>query len=369
MLFSILGVRHKVSGLTWIAALLAAVPAALAGLSTAAVGAASARHVADQVPSFCHRGGQKLWNNLVECGWPGPGNTGADRSECHNRQLVPVGNGTSLIVLSTPNEVVSCQDLRGPVSIRATNVTIVNSLVTAGHGRGASRSAAITVGNGASATISHVTINGGKTAHACIWHQGISMIVNAVDCYGSNDGIFAWATGGEPLADGSNYSISNSYFHGFTKETSKGHDDGFQTEGSSYGLIDHNTFQMALDSTSAVAIWDSRATASDITVSNNLMSGGGFSAYAEDYSPGDGAPAGASPVGGFSVTNIQFDNNSFSTLLSGCVGKYGVWFTRPTWVRYQGGPTDGWHRLGNVVVETGQNIDQGNPSVNGQVCR
>ena len=42
--------------------------------------------------------------------------------------------------------------------------------------------------------------------------------------------------------------------------------------------------------------------------------------------------------------------------------------TAPTWAPYFGGPTDGWRRSGNVVLETGENIDAGNPHVNGVLC-
>jgi hypothetical protein len=348
---------------------LLSVPAILAGMSTAAVGAVASPKATLTVPSYCLSGGQILWDHLVTCGWPGESNTGPDLSDCPGHQLVPRGNGTDPIVLSTPNEVVSCADLRGMVMIRAANVTIINSAVETRSGTGASGSGSIKVDIGASATISHVTIYGGNTVHACIWHEGSYLMVKAVNCFGANDGVFTWAVTSQPGSGGDNFTIQDSYFHGFTKETANGHDDGFQTEGSSHGLLNHNTFQMTSSATSAIAIWDSRRSSNDITVSNNLITGGGFAIYAEDYSPGDGAPNNPSPVGGFSVTDVQFDDNSFSTLAAGCVGKYGVWFTRPTWEPYQGGPTDGWHRLGNVVLETSEKIDNGNPHSDGQLCR
>ena len=98
-------------------------------------------------------------------------------------------------------------------------------------------------------------------------------------------------------------------------------------------------------------------------MSNNLISGGGFSVYAEDYSPGDGAPGHPSAVGGNNLTNVTFINNKFSTFLNGnCVGNFGVWFYRGSWPPYYGGPTDGWHRSGNVILETGMGVDWGNPA-------
>jgi hypothetical protein len=360
-------VRKLTRSVAWLIALPLALPAILAGLSTTTtVGAVASPAAKRAVPAYCQYGGQRLWDNLVSCGWPGKANTGPVMSDCQGHQLIPEGNGTNPIVLNTPNQVVRCADLRGKVTIKAANVTIINSAVETRSGSG---SASITIDVGASAKISHVTINGGNRVHACIWHQGTRLLVKAVNCFGVKDGIFAWAVTNLPSTGGDHYTIMDSYFHGFTREAANSHEDGFQTEGSNHGLVKHNTFRMTTGATSAVAIWDSRANSNDISVKNNLIAGGGFAVYAEDYNPSDGAPGDPSAAGGFSVTNIQFDDNAFSTVDAGCVGKYGVWFTRPTWEPYQGGPTDGWHRLGNVVLETGENIDMSNPYSGGQLCR
>jgi hypothetical protein len=69
-------------------------------------------------------------------------------------------------------------------------------------------------------------------------------------------------------------------------------------------------------------------------------------------------PFGAKSAGGFTVTNIRFTNNLFSNVHYPCVGSAGVWFTR-------GAPTDGWNRSGNILLETGQNLDAKNPVVGG----
>ena len=47
---------------------------------------------------------------------------------------------------------------------------------------------------------------------------------------------------------------------------------------------------MTANADSAIAIWDSLKSSSDIRVRHNLITGGGFSIYAEDYDPGDGGP-------------------------------------------------------------------------------
>ena len=126
--------------------------------------------------------------------------------------------------------------------------------------------------------------------------------------------------------------------------------------GRANGVIRHNTIDVTQDQTSAIAIWNSRKSSDNIVVDDNLLAGGGFTVYAEDYSPSE-----ASPAGGYSVTNVSFTNNRFSTVHYSCVGYWGVWYPR-------GAPSDGWRRSGNVVLETGQKIDSANPTTNGRTC-
>jgi hypothetical protein len=313
-----------------------------------------------------------MWANLVRCGWPGPGNTGPVRSRCPGGKLTTRGGSlTSVITIRRAGTVISCQNITGRLDIRARNVTIRNSTIRGSSGRtgeAANGTADIVVDDGASATIDHVLINGMKGVHACIWHQGTRLSVNRVNCFGVDDGIFSWADNGYSRTTGDHFTIRNSYFHDLTTRTSNGHEDGYQTEGASFGLIAHNTYRMTGSADSAIAIWDSLRSSSHITVRHNLITGGGFSIYAEDYSPGAGDPGGAPASGGYTETKIRFVGNRFSTRVSGCVGAFGVWFTRPTWRPYHGGPTDGWHRSGNRVLETGQNVDHRNPSRHGALC-
>jgi len=78
------------------------------------------------------------------------------------------------------------------------------------------------------------------------------------------------------------------------------------------------------------------------------MADEGFAVHAEDYSLSD-----QNPSGGFTVTNIHFTNNKFSTVHYGCVGSFGLRFAR-------GKPHDKWNRSGNIVLETRENEDKGN---------
>jgi hypothetical protein len=289
-----------------------------------------------------------------------------------------------MITISTPGTVISCENITGNLQIAAPNVTIVNSIVSY-DGGGVGGSGVISINDGASATVDHVEINSLNHTHACIWDEGVKgatvahrMVAEHVNCYGVDDGIFSWWWSNDQNAGaGSDFIIKDSYFHDFTENAANGHIDGYQTEGALCGHIIHNTYKIARvpgDVTvagggidSAITIWDdynqstpTGLVAGHYTVSNNLIAGGGFAIYAEDYSPGDGGPGDTSAVGGNSLVKVTFTNNSFSTYLNDCVGIYGVWFARLTWPPYYGGPTDGWHRSGNVILETGTNVDGGN---------
>jgi hypothetical protein len=346
-------------------ALLAAAGVLFSPVATAAAAAAT-RGAAR--PAFCASGGAALWGNLAACGWPGPATTGPDLAKCPGHRLVPMGGSLARrMLIRRPGTVISCRKITGMLIIKAPNVTVRNSAIISNSGRtgeSANGTADIFVSDGASATIEHVQINGDDGVHACIWHQGTRLFVNAVNCYGVDDGIWSWADNSYSWSSGDHFTIKNSYFHGFTARTSNGHEDGYQTEGTAHGLIEHNTYLMTARADSAIAIWDGLRSSHDITVRHNLITGGGFAIYAEDYNPGSGAAS----AGGYSVTRIWFTGNVFSTYASACVGKFGVWFARPAWAPYHGGPTDGWHRHGNRVLETGESIDGSNPQAGSFLC-
>lgn len=295
------------------------------------------------------------WANLAGCGWPGPGNTGPRTANCPNG-FTNVGPGvTGSTSITTANTVISCQRISGNLVIQAANVTVKDSYVTF-DGGGGNGGGAIVVNDGGSATIEHVEVDGRDHTHACVWHQGVSATVDALNCHGTADGVFAFARLAYSPTAGDNFTVKNSYFHDFTHNASNGHIDGFQTEGMSNGVISHNTFLMKDTANAAIAIWDGQKNATNIQITGNLFAGAEWVVYANDYHPSQ-----ASPSGGHTVTNISFNDNVFSTHVHGCVGQWGVWYTTNN--AYGGGPTDGWHRSGNGVLETGASLD------NGDVCR
>ena len=343
---------------------------------------------ADTQPEYCATGGPRLWADLDGCGWPEPRNTGY--------RAGTVLTNTSGRMVTTDNTMIEGERISGRLIVRATNVTIRDSVIS-WDGGGVSGRGVIAVARGASATVDHVEIDGLKHTHACVWHEGTSVTVSAINCHGVNDGVFAWgssptgqwarikdflrdgvfAWGSSPTA-GDNLTVRDSYLHGFTTNAANGHIDGFQTEGASHGRIVHNTFDMPAHAASAVAIWNSLRSSDDWTIADNLFTGAGFTLYAEDYSGPRNTSAkenvAGSATGGYAVTNIRFLGNRFSTSQyphgaanrSRCVGVWGTWFFRSRWPPYFGGPTDMWNvggslRSDNVVLETGQNIDRGGP--------
>lgn len=317
------------------------------GASLLLTGVAAAQQAVPQPPILLAPGQSPMPSSFQEAittgGWPGPSNTG-----------YPAGTqlrNTSGRTISADNTVIDGEKISGALTIAAKNVTIRNSWIISsfGTGEGVNGTGVIQIRPGATATIERCTLDGSNRTHTGIWFQGASMVARANNIFGINDGIFAW--------DADNFTIENNYLHAFTVEAANGHVDGFQTEGGSHGVIKHNTFDVTQGQTAAVSIWNSRRNSDDILVENNLMAGGGFTVYAEDYSPSE-----QNPAGGYTVTNIRFIDNKLSTVHFPCVGGYGVWYTR-------GAPSDGWSRTGNVVIETKQNIDSRNPLVNGWECR
>lgn len=292
----------------------------------------------------------KVWQNLDACGWPGAATTGYPAGQTFSKT---VSGG---LTVTADNTVIDGYKVSGGIQVRAQNVVIKNSWVTHSAG-GASGTGVININPGYSATIDHNVLDGSNATHTCIWNEGRSMTATANECIGANDGIFSWASRAGVDGTGDNFVIERNWLHAFTTQAANGHVDGFQTEGAKHGVIRHNAIDVTQGQTAAISIWNSRKSAEDILVDDNLLAGGGFTVYAEDYSPSE-----ASPAGGYTVTNVRFTNNKFSNAHYECVGAYGVWFTR-------GAPSDGWKRTGNVLLETGQKLDTTNPIVNGWTCR
>jgi hypothetical protein len=307
--------------------------------------------------------GAFVWSNLAACGWPAPSNSGYQLSACPSGLSENVSDTSPVIRVTAPNTRIECQNIVGGLSIEASNVIISNVKIACTSGRtgeATNGTAVIYVDDGASATIDRVQINGMSGVHSCIWRQRTSMTARAVNCYKVNDGVFSWSDKSYSQTTGD---TSRSPTATSTTSQPKPLTDMLtdtRPKAPANGLVRHNTYLMTSgaqkEANSAIAIWNSLRSSHDIVVQDNPTAGGGFSVYAEDYSPSE-----SSPAGGFAVTDISLSDNVFSTRLFGCVGDYGVWYPR-------GRPTDGWQRQGNTLLETGANLDTSNPTYPGRVC-
>jgi hypothetical protein len=252
-------------------------PTSTASISPTPTNLPTSQSTAPQLAQ-CSQEGAFVWSNLESCGWAGPNNTGYQLAACPNGLSQNVGSTNWIIRVTTANTRIDCQNIVGCLSIEAPNVTVSNIKIACSSrrtGEAANGTAVIYIDSGASATIDRAEINGMSGVHSCIWHQGTSMMVRAINCYKVNDGIFSWSNTSYSQSTGDNFTITGSYFHDFTTKTANGHVDGYQTEGAGNGLIRHNTYLMTSDAdneaTSAIAIWNSQRSSHDITVQDNLI--------------------------------------------------------------------------------------------------
>lgn len=260
--------------------------------------------------------------------------------------------------ITTNGTVIDSLNLTGSITVDAQNVTIKNTKINY-SGSGGGGSGAIKILSNATVTIDHVEVDGKSAVHACVWHEGASMNLTYLNCHDVEDGVFSWAATGT-ASSGNNFLLENSYITRLNAVESNGHWDGYQTEGAVNGVIRHNNFDVDENASGSISIWNGQKNTDNILVENNLVAGGGFSIYAEDYHPSE-----ANPVGGYTMTNVRFLNNKFTNKYSSCIGSYGVWFYRAN-LAYHGGPTGDWGangnvRSGNTILETGFNLDNGNP--------
>lgn len=210
--------------------------------------------------------------------------------------------------ISTAGAVVSGLDITGQLDIEASNVTVKNCRI-----RGTGVTNVVNLGDGVSGfTIQDCEIDGQGTSENGIGWGGYTMLrVNLHDTFG--DGAKAETS----------TTIKDSYIHGFDP-TSSTHNDGIQTSVGSNILIQHNTIvidygahmgaQSSIGPTqnSAIFIKADQGPIDNITVSGNLLAGGGYTLYggttSTPYSP---------------ATSVSITGNTFSKRIWPKSGYYG----------------------------------------------
>lgn len=121
-----------------------------------------------------------------------------------------------------------------------------------------------------------------------------SATVQRCDISGSGDG----------MKVGSNTTVQDCYIHDMYIGPVDPHADGIQSLGADTVLIEHNTITMPLESTSCVILSTGSGQQFNITVNDNLLTGGIYCIYG-GYEPGSDPPE--------DVDNIVISNNRIST--------------------------------------------------------
>jgi Rhamnogalacturonan I lyases beta-sheet domain len=205
-------------------------------------------------------------------GWPSASSTGASGS------LASVSGD---VVLSSQGEVYTNKRIKGTLTVTACNVTIRNVEVDSGEpftGNNTPDLFAIWLQESASCgvTVDHVSTitasapNVYVTTSIRIARGGPVTITNS-KMLGAQLGILGVSAG---VVRG-NYIELGANMRG-------DHNDAIQGDGATNLTIDHNTLLNPNDQTSALALYTEFGNNNNITVSGNLMAGGGFTCYCGD---------------------------------------------------------------------------------------
>ena len=194
------------------------------------------------------------------------------------------------VTVTTNGAVISNLNISGTLVIRADDVTITNVKVTAPAG---ANSAINTGYSNQGITFSHVEIDGGKHSPSVPGIIGGGYTATALNIHGTGDAI--------DLSFG--VTVKDSWIHDLWVAPGD-HTDGVQSTGTDADLIEHNTIDATLSgggfANSALIIGADLANMGTVTVTDNLLGGGSYTAY-----------AGADP--GYSSGTIAFLNNRFAS--------------------------------------------------------
>ena len=198
-------------------------------------------------------------------GWPGQDNTGWQHTGVTLRSFHCTGDVTEITRAGT---VIDGRDIRCGLLIRANNVTVSRSRVTA-----RAQIPIRTEDGRTGVRISDVEIVGQPGCIAAIGYMGWTAL--RVNIHGCGDGV--------RIENGS--TLQDSWIHDFWDGTENGrqidtpHHDGAQSTGGSDIVIRHNRIDNPHDQTSCVLIGDEFGNPSNILIERNYFNGGNYSVY------------------------------------------------------------------------------------------
>lgn len=225
--------------------------------------------------------------------------------------LTPSGN----INVTTAGTTIQNVDVTGNIRVNANNTKITNCRVTV-----STNTANIYIVDGITGTtVRNCELNGLGTGSGSNGIYGQGTFVNN-NIYGVENGIAV--TGPS--------TISGNYIHGLLAAGAP-HYDGIQIDGGITGItISNNTIVNQNAQTSGVMLDNYRGALSSVTVSNNIIAGGGYPMYCDGTQS-----AGA-------MTSIAYTNNHAG---SGYYGTTDFTSCTPT---YTGTTFDGWSLIGVI---------------------
>lgn len=203
---------------------------------------------------------------------PAPGtSTGATTLGIATNTGVPAGTALTVrsgdLTVTQSGTVIDAMDLRGTLTINASNVTVKRTKVTSGGWN------VIKVSPSAkNVVIEDVTVVG----------LGMSGSENSFGIYGPATVRRANISGVENgVVPGSGSLITGSYIHSFAAPGSP-HYDGIQIDGGLQDItVEYTTINLAHGQTAAVMVDNYFGAISNIKVTNNRLLGGGYTVYAD----------------------------------------------------------------------------------------
>lgn len=250
--------------------------------------------VPTSAPKSAGNGGGQAQLPPMPAAWPSTTNTGATGS------LTAV---TGDVILSKAGQVYENTRVKGTIAVTACNVTIRNVEVDSGEpytGNSTPDLFAIWLQQSESCgvTIDHVSTVTDTAPNVYVTTsirdaRGSPVTITNSRLIGAQLGILGMSGG----------TIRGNYVE-LGPNLRGDHNDAIQGDGSSNLTIDHNTLLNPNDQTSALALYTEYGNNNNVTVSNNLMAGGGYTCYCGDgVSRNDGTAARA--------VNVTFVNNVF----------------------------------------------------------
>jgi hypothetical protein len=224
-------------------------------------------------------------------GVPGPGNTG-----------VPAGTTLTVVngdlTISTAGQVLDGLDIKGGLTINASNVVVRRSLI---EGRSGRTSVIVASGTGIVFSDDEVTVASPSPAS-----DGMSVKNSTITRLNIHSGV-------DGIKLGANSTVTSSWIHGlsaFASDPAQGgratHNDAIQIMSGTNIHVSANNLQVTSNNNSAIQVTQDQGAVSALVVSSNWADGGGCTFNFSGHGPGGALLS----MSGITVVNNRFGHGS-----------------------------------------------------------